>query len=367
MNLIFFICLVLIVYSYAGYPVWLWVVSRWRRIPVSFARCTPRVSIVIAARNEEGNLPKKLTNLRNLNYPRDRIEVIVVSDGSTDHTPAILQDETDWITPVILGTPGGKAVALNEGVKYATGEVLVFLDTRQTIEPNAISEIAACFGDPSVGAVSGELMLETEHGSIALGIYWKIEKMVRKLESITGSMIGVTGAIYAIRRELYTQIPPGTILDDVFIPMNVLRKGKRVVFQPNAIAHDKIFPQEKKEFSRKVRTLTGNYQLVRLAPWLLSNKNPLLFRFVSHKLLRLAMPVLLVLMLITSSVLPSTFHMVAFWSQVAFYTLALVGQIVRPTMEFKPVAVASTFLMLNVAAALALFNFATGRTKVWTT
>ena len=164
------------------------------------------------------------------------------------------------------------------------------MDARQIVDPDAVSELVSCFADPDVGAVSGELLLESASAD-ALGIYWKIEKVVRKLESATGSVVGVTGAIYAIRRELYTEIPPGTILDDVFIPMNVARMGKRVVFQPSAIARDRLFNEKGKEFSRKVRTLTGNYQLLRLAPWLLSPSNPLLFRFISHKLLRLLVPV----------------------------------------------------------------------------
>ena len=367
MSWIFWTCFGLIAYSYVGYPIWLWLVSHSRRLPLKTMPFAPKVSIIIAARNEQRNLPKKLENLRALNYPRDLMQIIVVSDGSIDHTAGILQNEAHWITPVILELANGKAAALNEGVKLATGEILVFLDVRQTIQANAVSELTACFSDPSVGAVSGELMLEAGQGPSSWGMYWKIEKMIRRLESETGSMIGVTGALYAIRRELYTEMPPGTILDDVYIPMNILRKGKRVVFQPKAIAYDRIFSQANKEFSRKVRTLTGNYQLVSRDPWLLSSKNPAFLRFVSHKMLRLAVPVLLVIMLIASSSSSTPFQVVAFWSQVAFYAMALIGFLSRSTMKVKPIAIASTFLILNVAAAFALYNFATRRTKVWTT
>jgi cellulose synthase/poly-beta-1,6-N-acetylglucosamine synthase-like glycosyltransferase len=367
LNLVFWACLGLVAYSYLGYPIWLWLVAHSRRIPTITAPFAPKVSVIIAARNEEKNLPRKLQNLRELIYPKDRLEIIVVSDGSIDATASILQLESNWITPIILETANGKAVALNEGVKRATGEILVFLDARQTIEPNAVSELTSSFSDPSVGAASGELMLESEQGSSALGIYWKIEKMIRKLESATGGMIGVTGAIYAIRRELYTEMPPGTILDDVFVPMNVVRNGKRVVFQPKAIAHDRIFAQEGREFSRKVRTLTGNYQLVRLSPWLLSNRNPLLFRFVSHKLLRLAVPILLILMLITSGLSASPFQVIAFWCQGLFYMLAILGYMNHRAMVIKPIAIASTLLMLNVAAAIALYYFISGRRNVWLT
>jgi hypothetical protein len=177
--------------------------------------------------------------------------------------------------------------------------------------------------------------------------------------------VGATGAIYAVRRELYEQIPRDTILDDVFVPMNVARRGRRVVFEPKAIAYDSIFTEKGKEFSRKVRTLTGNYQLLWLAPWLLSNKNPLLFRFVSHKLLRLCCPLLLLLMLITSGVSSDLFYRLAFYSQVAVYTLAACGALIPYTRKFKPVGIPSTFVMLNAAAALAFYNVVRGKHGVW--
>jgi cellulose synthase/poly-beta-1,6-N-acetylglucosamine synthase-like glycosyltransferase len=219
-----------------------------------------------------------------------------------------------------------------------------------------------------VGAASGELLLETsakEPAADALGIYWKIEKVVRKLESESGSVVGVTGAIYAIRRELYTEMPSGTILDDVFVPMHVARAGKRVVFQPSAIARDRLFSEKGKEFSRKVRTLTGNYQLLQLAPWMLSPANPLLFRLISHKLLRLQVPLLLVLMLMSSALLTGSFYRSIFWLQILFYALAAVGMLNPALRRFKPVAIASTLVMLNAAASLAFYNFIAGRNRVW--
>jgi cellulose synthase/poly-beta-1,6-N-acetylglucosamine synthase-like glycosyltransferase len=257
---------------------------------------------------------------------------------------------------------------LNEAVKRATGDILIFQDARQYVELNAVSELVSCFADPAVGAVSGELLLERISGaasSDALGIYWKMEKAVRKLESASGSVVGVTGAIYAIRRELYTEIPAGTILDDVFVPMHVVRMGKRVIFQPSAIARDSLFSEKGKEFSRKVRTLTGNYQLLRLVPWLISPANPLLFRFVSHKLLRLLIPLLLILMLVASGISRGGFYRGIFCLQILFYTLALLGTLSPSTRRFKPVAIANTFVMLNAAAALGLYNFVAGRKRVW--
>jgi poly-beta-1,6-N-acetyl-D-glucosamine synthase len=367
-KLLFWLCLILISYAYFGYAIWLWLYVQLRRRPVLQSSITPSVSIVIAARNEEARLPAKLENLRLLGYPQGQIQIIVVSDGSTDRTASILRERANQIVSVILDESKGKASALNEAVKLATGDILVFLDVRQAVDANAVSELAACFADPEVGAVSGELLLEAAPGlssGDALGIYWKIEKAVRKLESASGSVVGVTGAIYAIRRELYTEIPQGTLLDDVFVPMNVARIGKRVIFQPSAIARDQLFSEKGKEFSRKVRTLTGNYQLLRLAPWLLSPANPLLFRFVSHKLLRLLVPLLLILMFVASAMSRGQFFRVALWLQTLFYLLAILGTLSPSARRFKPIAIANTFVMLNAAAALAFYNFVAGRNGVW--
>jgi biofilm PGA synthesis N-glycosyltransferase PgaC len=366
-KVFFWLCFLLVCYTYFGYAVWLLICVRLRRRPIQKGSFIPSVSIVIAARNEEANLPAKLENLRLLDYPPELLEIVIASDGSTDRTASILREQATAIVAVVLDRQNGKACALNEAVKRATGEVLVFLDARQFVEPNAVSELASCFADPTVGAVSGELLLEASSGRSedALGIYWKIEKVVRKLESASGSVVGVTGAIYAVRRELYTVIPPGTILDDVFMPMHVARTGKRVVFQPSAIARDRIFSEKGKEFSRKVRTLTGNYQLLRLAPWLLSPANPLLFRFISHKLLRLLVPLLLVLMLLASAMSRGPFYRAVFWLQILFYVLAAFGALSPRTRRFKPVAIANTFVMLNAAAALAFYNFLARRNEVW--
>jgi biofilm PGA synthesis N-glycosyltransferase PgaC len=368
MKLLFWLCFAIIVYAYFGYAMCLWIYACLRRRPVLQRPITPTVSIVIAAKNEEANLPAKLESLGLLNYPPDRLQIVIASDGSTDRTANILREHAAHVVPVILDESKGKAFALNKAVERATGEILVFLDVRQTVDTDAVAKLASCFADPDVGAVSGELLLETASGGLssnALGIYWKLEKALRKLESATGSVVGATGAIYAIRRELYVQIPAGTILDDVFVPMNVARMGKRVIFQPSAIARDRIFNEPGKEFSRKVRTLTGNYQLVRLAPWLLSPANPLLFRFISHKLLRLLVPLLLIVMLLASAMIGGMFYRSILALQLLFYIAAVFGSLSPSSKRFKPVAIANTFVILNLAAALAFCNFVSRREKVW--
>jgi len=342
-------------------------IARFRRKTISKAAGSQTVSIIVAARNEAAHLQAKIDNLKELEYPREKLQVVIASDGSTDQTSHILADHSSEVIAVILDRARGKAYALNEAVKRATGDILIFQDVRQSIDSNAVIELVSCFADPSVGAVSGELLLvpSSDSPNDALGLYWKIEKVIRRLESESGSVVGVTGAIYAIRRELYREIPAGTILDDVFVPMQIARLGRRVVFQSTAIARDRIFATKGKEFARKIRTLTGNYQLLTLAPWLLSTQNPLLFRFVSHKLLRLFVPLPLVLLLITSGLARGSFYRLAFWFQVLFYCLALTGSLIPAAKRFRPVAIATTFVMLNVAATLAFCNFIAGKKDVW--
>ncbi|MGC9198137.1 MAG: glycosyltransferase family 2 protein [Acidobacteriaceae bacterium] len=394
MRAVFWLCLALVGYAYFGYPLLLWLQARWLRSlspqnqrlqshmiqnqpfqdestqqPIAADHSLPSVSILLAARNEEANLPAKIENLKMTAYPWERLQIVIASDGSTDRTAEILREHLSVLCPVLLDQSRGKAVALNEAVKHATGEVLVFQDARQMVDSNAVAELVSRLTDPEVGAVSGELLLEPTSSAVAsegLGIYWKIEKMVRKLESETGSVVGVTGAIYAVRRELFTEIPAGTILDDVFVPMRVLKAGRRVVFQSTAIARDRFFSQKGKEFSRKVRTLTGNYQLLRLEPWLLSTQNPVLFRFVCHKLLRLVVPLFLALMLIAAAIARGSLYHAAFVAQILFYLAAAFGAVTPSAKAFKPIAIAHTFVLLNAAALMAFYSFVAGRKRLWT-
>jgi biofilm PGA synthesis N-glycosyltransferase PgaC len=360
-----------IAYTYLGYVGWLWVRGCWRRRPVQSGTFTPLLSIIIVVRNEANVLEHKLRNLMELHYPEDLIEIVVVSDGSTDGTNAIL---SQWAkvprVRVILNPQGrGKAAGLNDAIKETGGEVVVFTDARQRIEPDAVRLLAENFADPAVGCASGELMLgDPDSGEAAngMGLYWKIEKKIRELEAALGSAVGATGAIYAVRRNLLVAVPPETILDDVYIPMHVSRQGARVVFDPRAQAWDVPDLGADREFARKVRTLSGNYQLLQLAPWLLTSANPLRFEFVSHKLLRLVAPFALAVVLVTSFLLPQPIYRIAFGLQCMFYGLSLLAM---ARLKRGPLArmadAAFTFVVLNMAAAAAFANFVMRRKAMW--
>jgi len=371
MRWVFWGAAFLIAYSYLGYVAWLWLRGRLWPWPVLCAEQEPYVSIVMVVRNEERWLESKLWNLLALDYPQERCQVVVVSDGSTDSTDAILRRHAgDQRVQVVMNQLSrGKASGLNDAISVAAGEIIVFTDVRQKIEPGAIRLLMESLADPEVGCVSGALMLgDAEWGETAkgMGLYWRIEKKIRELESESGSVVGATGALYAVRRELLPSVPEGTILDDVYIPMQVVRQGKRVVFEGRARAWDTHDLGAEREFERKVRTLSGNYQLVQLAPWLLHRENPIRFEFVSHKLLRLVVPFALAAVLLASLVLPGPVYRSALALQVAFYGLSVLAglRLIRGPLA-KMADAALTFVVLNGAAAVAFMNFLTGRKTAW--
>jgi biofilm PGA synthesis N-glycosyltransferase PgaC len=371
MKWIFWSSVALIAYTYAGYMGWLWLRSLWRARLVRRAHYSPSVSIMMVVRNEEQVLEQKLQNLLALDYPTENVQLIIVSDGSTDGSEAVLRThaENPRITGVLNQLPRGKASGLNDAVQLAQGDIVVFTDARQKIELDAVRLLLENFADPEVGCVSGELMLgdpasgETTAG---MGLYWKIEKKVRELESASGSVVGATGALYAVRRELLVRVPAETILDDVYIPMHVARQGSRVVFDPRARAWDLPGQGREREFSRKVRTLSGNYQLLQLAPWLLGRENPLRFEFISHKLLRLVAAFALLGVLVSSMFLHGAIYRDTLILQIGFYSLSLLGLLqIRLGPLTRITDAAFTFVALNLAALFASANFITGRRSVW--
>ena len=372
MKWVFWMPAALIAYTYLGYPLWLWIRSRWCRKRVRCGPYIPFLSIIMVVHNEEKVLPRKLRNLLELNYPAELLEIVVVSDGSTDTTNQILSEHMADAHMRVIFNPQqqGKAAGLNAAMSSVRGEIVVFTDARQQIEPDAIRVLVENFADPEIGCASGELMLgdpETGEAEQGMGVYWRIEKAVRELESAAGSVVGATGAIYAIRRKLLVRVPAETILDDVYIPMHVVRRGARVIFDPRARAWDSPDQGTAREFSRKVRTLSGNYQLLQLAPWLLSSANPLRFQFVSHKLLRLVVPFALLATLLASLVTPGVFYHGAAILQLAFYTLSLLGlvHVLRRGAFGRVTDAARTFVLLNTAAVVAFANFAVGRKAAW--
>lgn len=371
MALVFWIAVNVIGYAYFGYVAWLWLRSRWRPRPVHTAPYFPSISIVLVVRNEAARLERKMRTLLDLDYPLESVEILVISDGSTDGTNRLLSEfaRVPRVRVVSCQEARGKAARLNDAMTAVTGEIVVFTDVRQKITTDAIRFLLENFADPEVGCVSGELILgnpdfpEADRG---LGLYWKIEAAIRKLEAASASVVGATGALYAVRRSLLVPLPPEIILDDVFIPMQVIRKGARVVLEPRASIWDVPDLGTEREFARKVRTLGGVYELLKLQPWLLTRANPVRFQFVSHKLLRLVVPFALCAALASSFLLPGTIYRVALILQLVFYALSVWGAFEPKSGRLgKAANAAFTFVLLNVAALVAFANFVVGRKPAW--
>ncbi|MBI4465504.1 MAG: glycosyltransferase family 2 protein [Acidobacteria bacterium] len=338
---VFWTSFAFVFYVYLGYPllvlVWRWVARK----PVRKGYWEPSVTIVMAVHNERETIETKLLNCLELNYPRDRMQIIVSLDGPTDGTEEIArQYENRGIEVLYCPRHGGKAAALNQAVSVARGEVIVFVDARQRLELNAVRELVANFRDSSVGAASGELILldpkapTNKQAADAVGLYWRYEKWLRALESEIHSAVGASGALYAIRRELIQPLLEDTILDDVAIPMQTVLAGRRIVFEPAAKAYDRVACCPHAEFGRKVRTLMGNYQLLTQMPTLLLPwRNPVFLQFISHKVGRLLVPYFLVGLFVSNLFLRQGFYLVMFVLQSTWYLLACTGALVFRSRE----------------------------------
>jgi len=377
---LFWFSFLFIVFTYIGYPLVLLILARISPKPVN--RTTnffqPFVSIVLAAKNEAQGIENRLINLSEQDYPADRYQIIVVSDGSVDATESIIQElATDsapgqaQITCHAYTPSKGKPTALNIGIEHAVGDIIVFADARQQFEKNTVSQLVTNFSDPTIGGVSGELVFLQEGDSkikAQMGAYWKYEKTIRKAESASGSVVGATGAVYAIRKHLYQQLPPATILDDVLTPMNIIIQGYRVIFDSEALAYDAISKDVWHEWKRKVRTLAGNWQLLSLRADLLNpRQNTLLFRFCFHKLARLVVPFFLFFLLLTSALQPGIFFGLATLLQGSVYLIAVSAYFFPKIQGNSLVKTIYFFCSLNCAAVAGLFIWITGRTTtIWT-
>jgi biofilm PGA synthesis N-glycosyltransferase PgaC len=362
--------LLLIAYPFLGYTLLLFLRARYRPKPILRHEIEPSLTVVIAAHNEERIIRRKLDNIFASDYPGDKIEVIVVSDGSTDLTNEILSTYSDSrLRAIKFPQRCGKAAALNSAIKETSGEIVVFTDARQLAEKSAIRSMVSNFADPSVGCVSGALVLgklDQLAGISGEGLKWGLENKIREWEGLTNSVVGALGAFHAARRNLLVSLPSNTLLDDCYEPLSIVRQGYRTVFDERARAWDDVVTTASQEFRRKVRTLTGNYQLIREMPWLLSLSNPVWFEFVSHKVCRLILPVGFVGILISVFFLPGPVAHGFGCCQLAGYALGAIALFEPKLGPLTPVAdIARTVVIMNAAAVMAFINWLRGNNQVW--
>jgi cellulose synthase/poly-beta-1,6-N-acetylglucosamine synthase-like glycosyltransferase len=367
-RVVFWVSLLLLGYTNAGYPLLVFAWAALRPRPFRTGPGEPSVTLLIAAHNEAAGIQARLENVLALHYPKGLLEIILGLDGCTDATADRARAyETAGVRVREFAVRRGKPSVLNALVPEAKGKVVVFADARQRFDPLALRALVAPFADPEVGAVSGELILTDGEGKAlerGLGLYWRCEKVIRQSESRVGSVVGVTGAIYAIRRELFETMPVDTILDDVLVPMRIARGGHRVVFEPRARAYDRAPASLAGEFARKVRTIAGNFQLFARERWLLTLSNPLWLQTLSHKGLRLLTPVLLVSALAANLLLLDrpVFRLLLL-VQGAFYLAALLGHMLR-RVTIPGLSVPYVVCMLSCATAVAFLSYITGQQKV---
>jgi cellulose synthase/poly-beta-1,6-N-acetylglucosamine synthase-like glycosyltransferase len=363
--------LAVMLYTYAGYPVVIAVLARLfpaRRVAPAAAAWEPKVSVLLPVANSAAFVDAKIASIQALDWPADKLEILVYSDGSTDDTNerlAHLAAADPRIVVVAAGERRGKPTALNTLWPRATGDVLLMTDARQPIAPGALRALVATLADPRVGCAAGNMILR---GATGAGAYWKYEKWIRENEARFRSMVGVSGALYALRRDDFAALPEALILDDMWVSMRLRLQGRDIVFVPAAEFFDEAFDDDK-EFRRKVRTLAGNYQLMAWMPRLLVPfANPSWLEFFSHKVMRLVCPIAMIALAIsTGAGLAHAPRSPLFWllaaGQIGFYGLALVGPRL-PGAARKIGGLARTFVVLNAAALMGWWKWATGGQRV---
>ncbi len=368
-------CLALTFHAYFGYPIVLWLLTFRRKTVTAAARDSdplPSVTMIIPAFNEASVIRQKLENCAALDYPRDRIDVIVGSDGSTDGTNELVEGFTGArVRLYVVSGHRGKAAVLNECVPLATGEILVFSDANTMYHRDAVLRLARNFSDPAVGCVSGLLKLENRTGDVGgrgEGAYWRFESWIKRMESRAGFLIGANGAIYAIRRTLFTPLPKALINDDFFISMKVLEQGWRVQLEPDAVGVEDTAPSLEGEFARHVRDATGHFQVLPYLWRVLSPRRGLVaFGFASHRLARWAVPFVLPLCLVFAvlAIRQQPYGLVVFGFVVVF-ALAGIGWLARRFgARIGILFVPLYFLTLNLAILAGFFRYLR-RDLTWT-
>lgn len=375
-QILFWVAVAVILYTYVFFPALVFVRGRLVRRPFKTAEITPSMTMVIAAHNEAAGIGAKLDNLLSLDYPRDRLEVIVASDGSNDGTNEIVQSYAAQNVKLLALKRQGKAPALDAAVAASHGEILIFSDANSMYAPGALRALARPFADAEVGGVAGNQVYLSKQSEGLSGdgekSYWGFDRKLKQSQSKSGNAISATGAIYAIRRSLFRGVPVG-VTDDFANSTDVIVQGYRLVFAPDAIAYEPVAGTGKVEFGRKVRVMTRGLRGVLVVRRELLN--PLRYGFYalqlfSHKVLRRLVVFPLLLLLLVSPLLWSRgiVYQAATALQLAFYGCGLLGWLLRNGRlgRLKLFTIPFFFCMVNVASLIAAINLIRGhRIDFW--
>ncbi|WP_338788275.1 glycosyltransferase family 2 protein [Metabacillus sp. FJAT-53654] len=361
----------LIIYIYFGYPTLLWMVSKIKQAKtITDDEYQPKVTMFIAAYNEEKVIKNKLLNTIDLSYPKDKLQVIVVSDDSSDRTNEFVNEIAEdypFIKLNIVYGRKGKTEALNKSVHLANGDILVFSDANSMYKEDAIHHMVKYYVDESIGGVCGELKLINPTNSAigeSEGVYWKYERLLKTLESRTGTSVVGNGSIYSIRKSLFKPMNPN-VGDDMQNPLIIIGQGKRYIYDRDAVTVEETSPSNVEEFGRKVRIVTRSFTGVLSYKRLFNpfTRFELFFKYLSHKLLRYLVPYYMIIVFILNiTLITQPFYMVLFGLQVLFYLLAYVGKFIKSFVTYIPYY----FCIVNLAALIGTYRALTGkRQAVW--
>lgn len=343
-KVLFWSSLAALAWTHAGYPLAAAVLARLRPRRVRRGDFEPTVSIIVAAHNEESVIRRRIENLRALDYPREKLEIVLSSDASTDRTDAIAEEAG---VRVIRNPRGGKVAAQNRAVRETSGEILAFSDANAIWAPDGLRKLVRSFADPEVGYVCGRLRLEAADGTNQEGTYWRYELWLRENESRLGSITGGNGAIYAVRSADYVEVDP-RFGHDLALPYAMVQRGRRAVYDPEALAFEKPTPEIETEYRRKVRMFEHCW-LITLRGRMLRDLPPLyLVEMVSHRLLRYGSGLLHLALLAASA---------ALWQAGWFYRAALLAQLAFLAAAAARPGLARYYTLVTWATIAALVNY----------
>jgi len=384
LGFLFWLFILLIVYTYAGYPFLIWLFSRKAAPLKTDSTLTPYVTLLIAAFDEEKVIAQKIENSLQLSYPRDRLQILVMDDGSEDRTQEIINSyaERDDNVELAYNPPRrGKMAAINRAIQQARGEIILFSDASNSYAVDVISEITAPFSDPRVGVVVGARTIEAGEGGLgeSEGLYWKYESSIQKNESLLGCCTGIVGEILAIRRDLFTPPPDGIINDDFYMAMQVVKQGYRVAYAPKARSFESISLHAQDGIERRKRIVAGRYQAIlhanRFLPW---NRPFVVWQIISHKFMRPLVPLFMIGALLVNLLalvfpfqknafplffLTPPYNWIVFSFQAAFYIFAVSGRVLekRNTGRLRIFYVPTFLFNSNWAALEGLYRFVAGK------
>jgi len=362
--LFFWLSFLLLGWTFAGYPLAVAALARFFPRPWQKKEFAGSVSMIIAAHNEEEVIRDKVENCLALDLGAAEAEIFIVSDGSTDKTNDILDEfvnRSERLRIITYHPRAGKANALNVAVAESRGEILVFGDANVMVGEKSCRSLLAPFADPEVGVVCGRVLVRARGEAEVAGesLYMKYEAAVQQAEALLGSMVGVDGALFAMRRSLFSPLRPEIVLDDFTLSMRAPVAGQRIVYEKDAVAVEEVVPSAANEFKRKARIVAGGYQY--LAGFLRSGSSfsaEMWFAFISHKLLRWLAPFLLLLLFFANLfLLKSPPYAVLFAGQTIFYLLAVLGFLIKELRKNYLIYLPYYFCVVNFAAFQGFFRF----------